>query len=300
MRLSINEIAYLAARFEMASDISLFKNVKAAMTGLENLSLMEKGILVGDEIQSEAKALLNVVANANQCARVYLKDPNFIMEKYVYHHGSDYVLVENAGEELQFVKTSEFKSVIEPIGTYLGKSTIRSAAFETRLSLDAFMVYLAIVDIYRVSILKAYIGQESQATIDLKYITEALENPAPNALITMMEKNYGFKSTAVKDVGACVKELIQKGCIDEMGGLNLTPEHAMLAGRLLMPEMAMILEVISLDEANEISTASSLIISSGVRDNLSVTFLSGEVELATVTTEMLLELIEAYLKCPVS
>lgn len=298
MKLTVNEITYLADRFQSSTDISLFKNLKAPLTGLENLSLMEKGVILGDDLQKDAKSLMDVVAEAKQCARVYLRDPNFIMEKYVYRKGNDYVLVENAGDELQFVRTSDFGKVKEHIGTYLGRSTVRSAEFDATLSQDAFMVYMAIVDIYRLFLIKAYLGQESQSTIDLALIQGALEKPAPNALITMMEKNYGFKPTAIKDIVACVKELTQKGCIEEMGGLKLTEEHAMLAGRLLMPDMAMILEVLSIDDQDELTTASGLVISSGVRDNLSVTFLQDEVELSTLSTEMLLELVEIYLKCP--
>jgi hypothetical protein len=298
MKLSLNEISYISSKLEKVSDISLFANVSAVENGTEEISLLEKGVMDEGILMPQSKDMIDLVATAKSCARVILRDPLFVIEKYSYRRGDEYALVENDGGDMVFSAVSGFSGVKDSLRSFIGESEFRTADVDMKLRSSHFITYMALIDHHRFSSMKEYMGDGPLYGATDKSLLDEMNKPRPNSLAHMMVKQYGFKLPTIDEIKASIGVLEEMGCVVTKDGVLLSGDHALMAGGVLIPEWLLMMESVRVDEKDELSAASGLCISAGVRDSILLTFTGEEVEVSTVSTAELLDLVEAYMMCP--
>lgn len=299
MKLTMKEVAYIGRMYEGLSEISLLANLQEIEDGSELFGLMEKEVIVEDELSPKAREIMDVVASARACTRLFIKDRFCLVEKYVYRFNDQLVLVENDEGDMVFSRISDLGDVSLEVAELIGSSHMKSAELEMVLSHEELLVLLSVVDLYRHMGLKAYLGEETESQpIDEETVVTQLNNARGNSLAQLMLTNYDFKLPSQEQVKAILKSLLAKGCVANGQGYELSERFAHFAKGFLIPETLLTLESLNYDSRGELMTASSLCIGAGLRDLVFLAFGSEDVEIATVTGAEMLRLLENYLQCP--
>lgn len=298
MKLTKNELTFLAKEFETKSDISLFSNIKADCDGTEEKKLKEKGIYANGKLSSEASELLGTAAKANACAKLVIRDRYCFLEKYVYKDHDNYVLVENAGGEMAFSKIENFSMLISETSQFTGNSVIKSTDISIELKPDELLVLLAVADIYRRNALLAFAnGEKIDNKLEEKDIVSFLKKPYPNSFMQMLVKNYEYRIPEEKSVKLLLEQLSEKGCIKIEGGYFLTSEYAAFAGNFLIPDTVIMAEQYIIDDNKQLTASNSLFISAGVKDIASIAFGLDEVKFFSISGDELMDILLSFLSC---
>lgn len=299
MKLTVKEIGYLKKFYPSPTEVSLMSNVKASLNGTEELSLMEKGILINGELRPEAKKILDLVAQAEVCTRLLVKTEFYIIEKYVYKVGEKMALVENANGELEISLPVDYNRIREELGEIIGTSNLKRADFQAVLKFDELMVFLALVDHERKTALKTYLeGGFNDEGLTEAIIAADLSKPGPNSLVAMMITNYGLPQVSGEKLKQALDQLEKINWIVKDKGYRLAQEQKIFAQGMLIPEVITMTEVIGTGSDGELATASGLFISAGMKDILALTFGKQEVDVETLTSAQQIQLLENYMHCP--
>ena len=301
MKLSMKEVAYIGRMYENLSEISLLSTLQELEDGSELFSLMEKEIIVEDELAPSVRAIMDVVANAQRSTRLFVKDRLCMIEKYTYRYNDHLVLIENDEGQMLFSRISDLDGVAEEIAELIGSSNMKTAAFEKIMSHNELLVFLSIVDLYRTKGLKAYIGElVPLALISEEEIVTQMETGTGNSLAQMLIQNYEMKIPMGENLKLALEGLVEKGCLERSKEVLycLTEEYELFAKGFLIPETLLTLESLGYGPTGELVSASSLCIGAGQRDFLFITFGNEDVEIATLTGNEMLHLMENYMLCP--
>lgn len=299
MKLTINEIAFLAGAYREKSPLSLFANIDARLDGTEEKSLVKKGVYIDGGLSPQAKEMLDVAAGAGRCARVALKDNSCMVEKYVYRDGEKIVLVENDGGDLLFSVPDGWSKTLSEISEFTGISRIKSSSIEVLLPVEQMMALLAVIDLSRKNALNSYIGNNVEnGPIAYTDIVRHLENPGKNSFVHMLKKNYNFSVPEAGEVGALLGGLSDKGCIRLENGCSLQAEYAVFANSFLIPETVVIMEAFNADEHGRVTSGATLCVCAGVKDIASFIFSPEGIELSSISGMQLMQMVENFLNCP--
>lgn len=301
MKLNMKEVAYIGRMYENLSEISLLSTLQEMEDGSELFSLMEKEIIVEGELAPSAKAIMDVVANAQRCTRLFIKDRFCLIEKYTYRYNDQLVLVENDEGQMLFSRISDLDAVAEEIAELIGSSHMKTATLEKIMNHDELLVFLSLVDLYRTMGLKAYIGEMVPlALLSEQDVSVQLETGTGNSLAQMLIQNYEMKIPKGEALSQALAGLLEKGCVNKSNDklYSLSEDYELFAKGFLIPETLLTLESLGYNPTGELVTASSLCIGAGQRDFLFIAFGNDDVELATLTGNEMLRLMENYMLCP--
>ena len=300
MKLDMKELAYISRMYEGVTPISLLSNLDKIEDGSTLFSLMEKEIIVEDELSAAAQAIMDVVANARACARLFIQDRFCLVEKYVYRFNDQLILVENDEGDLCFSKLETLDGAMEEVAAILGNSPLKSAAVEGLFSYDELVVLLGVIDYTRFFYHKAYLGEaESLLHFDEKAIRHRIQLCRDTDLSQLLTKNYGLQVPDESRWQSAWQALTDKGCLmlapEAPGKMTLSAAYKTFAEGFLIPETLMTLERMAYDQAGELTTAASICVSAGLKDMLFLSIGSEDGELVSVSGAELLRFTENFM-----
>jgi hypothetical protein len=299
MKLTMQEVAYIGKMYQGLSEISLLANLNEIEDGSELFSLMEKEVIVEDELSSKARDIMDIVANADRCARLFVKDRFCVVEKYTYRFKDALVLVENVDGEMLFSHVTDLTTATADVAELIGASHMKSANISEIFSHGELLALLGVVDYHRMSSLGAYIGCETgrKMAVSETELEELFENGQDHYLSKLMIQNYEFGIPKGSALTEALQKLVQRGCLKVQDGYTLTTDYDLFAKGFLMPETLMTLEGLGYDQSGELLTAISLCVGAGLRDLVFIALGRTDAEMATVSGAEMLQLIDNYMKC---
>lgn len=299
MKLSTNEVVFLRKYFEDLSPISLMANLGTVLNGTEELSLMEKGILIEGKLDSGAEVILETIAYPTTCSRMVLTNNFCLIEKYAYKLEQQRVLVENNDGMLEVSIFEDEAPIQMELSQWVGASNVKTADCSATISYQEVLPFFALVDYYRGIGLRTYLGEVAQKnSTTSKQLVQLMENPMPNSLVRAMQKNYAMPPMAMAETENALKKLAERGVVSNQNGIELASNYLLFAENFLIPETLIMLETLNLLNDGSIKAANSLAFGAGLRDWIGLTFGSEDVELETLTSVQLLQSVALYLGCP--
>lgn len=302
MKLTMKELAYISRMYEGISEISLLANLDKIEDGSTLFSLMEKEILVEDELSEEAKAIMDVVANARSCSRMFIQDRFCIVEKYVYRFNDQLILVENDDGEMVFTGIQNLSGYLEELTALMGASQLKSSTIEGVFSYDELVILLGVIDYARVYYHKAYLGEvASLLHFSEKDVLDRLKLCRETDLSQLLTRNYGI--AVPKDLAwtQAWTSLSKKGCLiaapEALELTTLTEDYRLFAKGFLIPETLMTLERLGYNPDGELITATSICVSAGLKDLLFLSLGSDDGELASVSGADMQRFVENFMSC---
>jgi hypothetical protein len=299
MKLTKQEISFLAREFKNKSELSLFANINEALSGTEEAQLTAKGILSDGRMTKKAEEFFSPFAYAESCTKIMIKDSYFVVEKYSYKYKDQLVLVENKNGELDLSNLQNFEDLEQEFTEFFGHSLIKSSDISITLSPKELVILLGMIDIVRRSTIVDYIGEGAvNNLISIDTINDQLILERKNSLAKMIIANYSFPIPDKKDIQEIMTSLEKKGIIVMTDKAKLSEDYFLLAGNLLIPETIIMVETFKLLENNEMLVGSALILSAGVRDILSMVIALDEVQLSSLSGAQLNEMLKNFMSCP--
>jgi hypothetical protein len=299
MKLTKQEISFLAREFNNKSEISLFANINEALSGTEEAQLTAKGILSDGKMTKKAEEFFTPFAYADRCTKLMIKDSYFVVEKYSYKYKDQLVLVENRNGELDFSNLGNFEDLTQEFTEFFGQSLIKSSDVKLTLSPKELVILLGIMDIVRRKALADYIGDVSVSNlITIDTINDQLVLDKKNSLAKMIIANYTYEVPEKKDIQEVLTSLEKKGCIIKGDQIKLSNDYYQLAVSLLIPETMIVVETFQLLKNNEMLVGSALILSAGVRDMIAMVIALDEVQLSSLSGTQLNEMLKNFMSCP--
>jgi hypothetical protein len=299
MRLTKEEITYLAEAFPEKNGLSLFYNISEALAGTEHQSLVKKGIIQGDGYDPQALEILMGLANPEICSRLRIQNKYFLMEKYAYRNQKKMLMAENSNGELLIKSPVNLNEVIDSLAQLFGNSKIKTTEFSRMLVKDELMVLLAIIDYYRKNILKSYLDDcEAVRSFSETDIFDEFDKPFTDGLVTLLKTNYDFAVPQKEKVTEILTALINEGCIVKDDGYALAEDYLMFAGNFLIPETVVSFETLQEAPDNQLAVAGGLCVTAGIHDILAFVFNGDTIEVTTLNGSQLLTMLAEVLSCP--
>ena len=296
MKLTKNEIVYLADLYPEASSISLLSTVKAEKNGKEEESLKKKGVLADGALTKEAKALLDVVAGANHASRLIVRDALTYLEKYTYRVGETIVMVENQGAEMDVTILEDLSAIGFDVSQYVGLSSRKTTGIEINFSVEETMVFFALVDLYREYSLKSYLGEDVPDGVSLKAIKDHMTKTGDSSLVELFRVNFGYQQPDSLD--KIMDNLVKKDCVTKEKDYRLAGEYALFAKSFLVPSTMILVESFSIGPDQVLLVAGGLGLVAGVCDQCFILADQEEVEIKAVAGLEMIQTLEGFLLCP--
>jgi|GEM_PF-6601901 len=250
MKLSFNEIAYLALSFSQNTAISIFANANAQLRGNEKETLRQKDVLSSEGYSPAALRLLNLLARPERCSRLIIRTNLMEIERYLYTANGILILADipadQEGGEIQFTEIEDIQDAMGPMAALLGNAAMCLSSLNADFTDSELLVLFAIIDIYRKAALQLYIsGGYSLPVITTSAIKNELENGFANGLVTLVAEavDDGAQITEL-DFGSILWSLAEKGCIVSTSDLSLTDEWLLFAVNFLVMQASAMVEVI--------------------------------------------------------
>ena len=296
MKLTKNELVYLADFYPQASSISLLSTVKVEENGEEEESLNKKGILTDGVLTKEAKELLDVVAGANHASRLVVRDALTYLEKYTYRVGETIVVVENEGSEMDFSILEDLGAIGFDVSQYVGLSSRKTTGIEVNFSVEETMAFFALVDIYREYSLKSYLGEDVPDAVSLKAMKDHMEKTGDSSLVDLFRVNFGYQPPTSLD--KIMENLIKKECVTKDKDYRLAGEYALFAKSFLVPSTMILIESFSIGSDQALLVGGGLGLVAGVCDQCFILADQEEAEVKAVAGLEMVQTLEGFLLCP--
>ena len=296
MKLTKNELVYLADFYPEASSISLLSTVKVEKNGREEDTLNKKGILIDGVITKEAKELLDVVAGANHASRLVVRDALTYLEKYTYRVGETIVVVENEGSEMDFSILEDLGAIGFDVSQYVGLSSRKTTGIEVNFSVEETMAFFALVDIYREYSLKSYLGEDVPDAVSLKAMKDHMEKTGDSSLVDLFRVNFGYQPPTSLD--KIMENLIKKECVTKDKDYRLAGEYALFAKSFLVPSTMILIESFSIGSDQALLVGGGLGLVAGVCDQCFILADQEEAEVKAVAGLEMVQTLEGFLLCP--
>ena len=297
MKITQEEMTYLAKEFKEHSPLSMLSNLRADLAGKEADSLEKKGILKDGALQADAREILEVIAGAEKSARLIVQDKFVFSEKYVYRKADKYVLVENDSGELSVKPILNFENVLFQVSEFSGMSRLKTTDIALELEPEEFLTLMAVLDEFRANTLRFHGGcEEIFSTVKPEKVAAGLEKPINNGLVKMLVNNYDYKVPAKDKIKGILDGLIKKGLMTKGYGLN--DDLEIFSRSFLVPETVILIELLAVDGSGEVIVSGSLAMTAGIKEIAFFIMASDIISLNTVSGKMLMEVIENFLSCP--
>jgi len=299
MTLSTNEVAYLSRFYPDRTQFSLFANINPTLDGTEEKSLIEKNVCLGGFLSPIANTVFDVVAGGRRCSRISLDNRFCALEKYTYKKDDCIVLVEVNEDEMTFSIPENLSGTISEFSEFTGLSRIKSADLELLMTSAEIMVLLAIIDLHRKDALFYYLGYiKSNPGFQFSDIVDQFDNPMKNSLVQTIKTNYDYAIPQRELIGEILGKFVKEKYIGFDKAYKLVDEFAVFADGLLIPETTITMELFNINMNDQLMGSSALCIYAGIKDIVSLIFSKDGVEISSISSMQLLQMIENFLSCP--
>jgi hypothetical protein len=255
-------------------------------------------------IEKDKKEAVATLAGADAFTRLYLTTMDGITEYIAYFSGGKIAGVTNDGGMQLVTFPAANDAMLERIRQTIGYSIYRNGSFDADLSRAETLVLSAMIDLQRKEMLRKFAdGARANSLIHTpESVSAMLEMPAGNfqwlssAFIDLFSRDHVPKAAAIEGILAA---LAAKGHATREGsGYLLSDEGILLARGHLMPSMFLTMTSGKATPAGTTNTAGFSCIVSGIHDLLYVDYLDDDVELRTVASAEIHELVSVFLKDP--
>ncbi|MDD5603062.1 MAG: hypothetical protein PHG48_03125 [Eubacteriales bacterium] len=302
IKLTKNEITYLASAFNNSSALSIFKNIKGNPDGTEYKKLTEKGVIKADGYSPEALSILTLLSEPERCSRLFLQNTFAIVEKYTYRKGDRLILAENNDGELVFSEPEDLFEVTTGLAEYVGASKIFRTMQSVSADYNEMAVFLAAVDICRKRNLMSLAGSHSASSSGFSAadITDELSSADPNGITVLFLKNYGLEAPSSDRIADLASGLVKDGYLAKSAnGYRISDALQKISDNFLVTESVSFCELMTLSDKDELLFTGNLFVNAGLHDIISFYFDGDSAEMIPISAMLMLEKIEEYMSCPV-
>jgi len=298
MILTPKEISYLSASFAGQNPLSPFSNITETPDGSEYNSLCEKGIIVNNGYEEKALDILLQLTKPEIFARLVIKSDFYVVQKYTYRIGDRLILAENYEGALKISEPDDFVDLTIDIHQCLGMSEVSTTDIVGLFTPDELFAFFAIIDLYRKNTLVGYIeGKNPEIKIGESEIINTYSEEFANGIAKIILANYNMKAPSAAELGNALNSLAERGYIETGTGIKLTQVYEILARNFLILENVVLHEMLELDENGDALTESSLVLTAGIRDIISLLFDGDNFLLTTPSAAELARSIFITLSC---
>ena len=291
MKLSNNEMKFLAPALGELSVLSPFATTGGEVTGGESETLAKKGVLAGGQYSGDALVLLPLLAKAEKAACVNLRSRLFRMERYTYLCGGRLIAaVSTEDDDAEFVEIGDAEDLAFPYISFVGASDIFTSSVRMELSPAEMLVLTAIIDLYRKDGLLRYAGadQAIKSSFSRGEILSEIAGDYPNGIASVLRRNLNIPRPDESETEAAVKTLVSKGIFSEPGELAF--EYEYLARLFLTFEFEAKIDRYDLD-GDTLTVAQMLCVGAGLREILAFLWGEGKITVMTISGRHLLGII---------
>lgn len=298
MILTLNEISYLSASFKGENPLSPFSNITVTPDGSEYNTLCEKGIIVNDAYEEKALDILLQLKKPEMSASLIIKNDFYLVQKNTYRIGERLILAENSEGAFKISEPKELTDVLIDIRQCLGMSEMIPTNVSGIFTPDELLVFFALVDIYRKNTLVGYVeGEIPEIKIGESDILNTFSDGYANGLAKTILESYSLKVPDAAELGNVLNSLKERGYIEVGTDIKLTQVYEVFARNFLIPENVILHEMLEVDKNGDLLAESSMALSAGIHDIVSLIFDGENFLLTTPSAAELARSILITLSC---
>lgn len=285
MKLSLKEIGMLKKKYKNENPLNICSGVRE----FEEIY----------EVKPEDMLFLDIITSPEKVSRVVLQENGLVVEKYGYVKNDVHIIAENKDNIFVFNNIEKRIDVsIAEISEFIGMSELRKTNISVVMdNSEEVLLLMALIDIYREKNMLMLCGQNVELSVIFGEIRNHLENPLDSSMVALFKKNYEYVEPAISDTKNLLNKFIEKGIVIFDKKYKLTDNYEMLALTFLSPDIVLTAEMLELENNNIVSN-NMLYISSGIKSNLLFVFGNDGIEISTVSSLEMLNIIRKLFYCP--
>lgn len=286
------------------NELSVLNNYGSKELAEEDKDFFQENNIINSEGNITDKELFDVLTKPSALAKFMLTGGT---NKFEYTVSYDKTKQNN----IAFTKTPEYymidnetkrQDITNMVGNFVGKTKLKSIAIKQKFSAEEAIVIAAMIDLERRTILRAFVDElpytNNKYGVNMTWRMVHGSSKSIQWLVYCISEVIGedisLKQDQVKEV---LDNLKDKGVVSEQyGQYQLSDELSQLASRMIIINNIMTLETIRNNSEEELVSAGFTCIQSGVHDILLLDYDGSEVLFETVSSEILLEYIDKFLK----
>lgn len=286
------------------NELSVLNNYGSKELAEEDKDFFQENNIINSEGNITDKELFDVLTKPSALAKFMLTGGT---NKFEYTVSYDKTKQNN----IAFTKTPEYymidnetkrQDITNMVGNFIGKTKLKSIAIKQKFSVEEAIVIAAMIDLERRTILRAFVDElpytNNKYGVNMTWRMVHGSSKSIQWLVYCISEVIGedisLKQDQVKEV---LDNLKDKGVVSEQyGQYQLSDELSQLASRMIIINNIMTLETIRNNSEEELVSAGFTCIQSGVHDILLLDYDGSEVLFETVSSEILLEYIDKFLK----
>lgn len=239
----------------------------------------------------------NQLAGIGMCAKAVVSVGDIQVPQYTYSVGNKLYIAENLDGKWELREETDLHTTVRDLGVLLGDSPVSRTEFLITLPPEEAACLLAVMDLRATAVLLGAAGSETGnlQTPDLVSIREALSNPRKNGLLTFL--NAVFPNLRPNAEDALCSLADKDICRLENGRCVLTARLGALADALALP-LAAVSMCLWENEGGEGNASPTVAVQGTLHDILVLTVGKKEIAFCSLSSKMLLDLIEETLSCP--
>lgn len=197
---------------------------------------------------------------------------------------------------------SDIRDVLNVIEDFVGKSSLKSVSIQYKLSVPEALVVAAMLDMERRTLLRAFVDEipYSNNRYGFNMIWRMIHSSSPSIqwFVYCISEVIGEQITLNRDkVQKVLEQLVTRGLILENDGqYELSADLCQLANRMIVIDNVLTVETIGTDLEKEPVSAGFTCIQSGIHDMLFIDYDGSEVMVETISSILLLDYLERFLK----
>lgn len=286
------------------NDLSVLNNYGSKELAEEDKEFFQENNIINNDGNIMDREIFDVLAKPSALAKFMLTGGT---NKFEYTISYD----KNKHKNIAFTKTPDYymiddetkrKDITDMVGDFVGKTKLKSISIKQKFSPEEAIVIAAMIDLERRTILRAFVDElpytNNKYGVNMTWRMVHGSSKSIQWLVYCISEVIGedisLKQDQVKEV---LDQLKEKGIVSEQyGQYQLSDELSQLANRMIIINNIMTLETMGNNSEEELISAGFTCIQSGVHDILLLDYDGSEVLFETVSSELLLEYIDKFLK----
>lgn len=250
------------------------------------------------EVKPEDKKIIEVITSPERVCRIVLQENGIVVEKYGYVKNNIHIIAENKDDMFVLDNLKERLDIaVSGFLEFIGMSELKKVSINTVMdSPEELMLLMALIDIYREKNMLELCGKETELSANFSEIREHLDKSLDSSMVSLFKKNFNYKEPVIADTKNMLNKFIEKGILKFDNIYKLTEDYEFLATTFLVPDTIMTAEMLEL-ENREVVNSSMLYISAGVQSNLLFIFGNDGIEISTISSFAMSEIIKNLLNC---
>lgn len=288
------------------NDISVLNNFETReLSETDKTFFEEKGIINKDgEIQEDMKETIDILSNPASLVKLMFTGginkyehticyDKSLKRNLSFTSGIDYFTLDNE------IKDTEVLALFED---FVGKSSMKSMNFHHKLSPQEALVTAALMDMERRTILRAFVDElpytNNRYSFNMIWRMVHSSNASIQWFVYCIGEVLGEHLTLKQDhLKQILEQLVEKELISESEGqYQLSGMLCQLSNRMIVIDNVLSIETIGTDSEDQRVSAGFTCMQSGIHDLLRIDYDGTDVLFETISSALLLENIERFMK----